>query len=110
MSWIIAREILASYLFIALKLDSRLKSDILTKTLLVRTEKKGVSMKTSVWDILAIILVVVASILLLMVVVIFNNPDSGINPFPFPTLPATIVVPSPTPTLLQLPPTWTPTP
>jgi hypothetical protein len=53
---------------------------------------------------------VTAVILLVLVIAIFNNPDSGINPFPFPTLPATIAVPSPTPTLLQLPPTWTPTP
>jgi len=67
-------------------------------------------MKISAWDILAIILTVVAIILLVLVVVIFNNPDSGVNPFPFPTLPATIVVPTATPTLLQLPPTWTPTP
>jgi len=45
-----------------------------------------------------------------MVLVIYANPDSNLNPFPFPTIPPTIVVPSPTPTLLHLPPTWTPTP
>ena len=67
-------------------------------------------MKLSFWDILAIIFTSAALILLLLVVVIFTNPDSVLNPFPFPTLPPTIVVPSPTPTFLQLPPTWTPAP
>lgn len=65
-------------------------------------------MRFSIWDILAIIFTVAA--LICLVLVIFINPDSSLNPFPFPTLPPTIVVPSPTPTLLQLPPTWTPTP
>jgi hypothetical protein len=42
---------------------------------------------------------------------IFLNPRSGFNPFPPPTLPAIMVMPSPTPTPLQvLPPTWTPLP
>lgn len=39
---------------------------------------------------------------------IFLNPRSGFNPFPPPTLPAVMVMPSLTPTAVQvLPPTWT---
>jgi hypothetical protein len=43
--------------------------------------------------------------------VIFANPYSAYNPFPPPTLPAALQVPSPTPTnpIYELPPTWTPT-
>lgn len=67
-------------------------------------------MKISIWDILTIAVTIAALILLVLVVIIFTNPDSGVNPFPFSTLPPTIVVPTLTPTMLQLPPTWTPTP
>ncbi len=42
---------------------------------------------------------------------IFLNPRSGFNPFPPPTLPSVMVMPSPTPTQVKvLPPTWTPIP
>jgi len=69
-----------------------------------------VDLKISFWDILAIIFTTAALICLMLVLIIYSNPDSSLNPFPFPTLPPTIVVPSSTPTLRQLPPTWTPTP
>ncbi|HQM55311.1 MAG TPA: hypothetical protein PLX29_07485, partial [Anaerolineaceae bacterium] len=67
-------------------------------------------MKISIWDILTVVLLLTALVLLVVVMVIFIHPDSRINPFPFPSLPATIVIPTLTPTLLQMPPTWTPTP
>lgn len=42
---------------------------------------------------------------------IFLNPRSGFNPFPPPTLPPVMVMPTSTPTAIQvLPPTWTPLP
>lgn len=42
---------------------------------------------------------------------IFINPNSGLNPFPPPTLPAALNFPTATPTLRALlPPTWTPVP
>ena len=41
---------------------------------------------------------------------IFADPYSVINPFPPPTLPATLTIPSSTPTQRSLPPTWTYTP
>lgn len=40
--------------------------------------------------------------------IVFQNPYAAVNPFPPPTLPAPIVLPSATPTTPQLPPTWTP--
>lgn len=39
---------------------------------------------------------------------IFKNPASSINPFPPPTLPALIALPTQTATPVRLPPTWTP--
>lgn len=67
-------------------------------------------MKLSIWDILTIVVVAITAILLLVMLVIFINPNSSINPFPQPTLPALVVLPSPTATLYMLPATWTPTP
>jgi hypothetical protein len=67
-------------------------------------------MKISFWDLLTIVVLVGIAVVIIVVVAIFMNPDSGINPFPRPTLPPTIMVPSPTATLISLPPTWTPTP
>lgn len=46
----------------------------------------------------------------MLVLVVFTNPYIGFNPFPPPTLPALVALPTPTPTpLISLPPTWTPT-
>ncbi len=39
---------------------------------------------------------------------IYSQPNAPVNPFPPPTMPAAMVGPSGTPTLEQLPPTWTP--
>lgn len=43
-----------------------------------------------------------------LVVQIYTNPATAFNPFQAPTLPPIVVIPSATPTLLSLPPTWTP--
>ncbi len=67
-------------------------------------------MKFSVWDILAIAALAGAVIFGALVLVIFINPNSSVNPFPPPTLPPTLLLPTSTATLVQLPPTWTPTP
>jgi len=40
---------------------------------------------------------------------IFSNPNVPVNPFPPPTVPVAIVLPSNTPEPPRLPPTWTPT-
>jgi len=67
-------------------------------------------MKMSIWDILTIVLIAAALIIGAVFLVIFVNPDSSVNPFPLPTLPPTVVIPTATATLVSLPPTWTPVP
>ena len=66
-------------------------------------------MKLSFWDILTILFTSATVIALVLILVISTNPDSSLNPFPLPTLPPTLVLPSATPTLKSLPGTWTPT-
>ncbi len=63
-----------------------------------------------VWNVLSIIVILfvvcVASVFLL----IYMNPYISLNPFPPPTAPAILALPTSTPTPRSLPPTWTPTP
>lgn len=67
-------------------------------------------MKLSFWDFLAIAALAGALIIGIIVLTIFINPNSSVNPFPVPTYPPTMALPTSTATLVQLPPTWTPTP
>ncbi len=64
-------------------------------------------MKISFWDVLAILGVLALLIVAAGLAVVFINPQSPLNPFPPATLPARVVIPSETPTMQQLPPTWT---
>ena len=66
--------------------------------------------KLSIWDLLTVLTLVSTLVLAIVILSIFSNPDSDINPFPKPTTIPTIFIPSPTATLISLPPTWTPTP
>jgi len=66
--------------------------------------------RLSKWDILTILTLVAAIALIFVYWSIFADPDTDLNPFPNPTAIPTISIPSPTATLLSLPPTWTPTP
>jgi hypothetical protein len=65
-------------------------------------------MKFSVWDALTILALLGLFIVGIIVFTIFANPTSGLNPFPPPTQPEAIVLPSQTPTLVAMPSTWTP--
>jgi hypothetical protein len=67
-------------------------------------------MKISVWDILSVLVLISAIVVASVILSIFANPTSSINPFPPPTMIPTIDIPTPTPTLVRLPPTWTPAP
>jgi hypothetical protein len=67
-------------------------------------------MKLSIWDILAIITLIAVLLIGIIFLQIFSNPYSSLNPFPPPTLPAAVVIPSPTSTQRSMPPTWTPEP
>ena len=66
---------------------------------------------TLVWNILTVIVLIGALCLACGFLTVFLNPQSGLNPFPPPTLPALAPTITPSPTLrMLLPPTWTPTP
>jgi hypothetical protein len=67
-------------------------------------------MKITIWDILSIVLLLATIVVLAVVSQIFSDPASSLNPFPHPTIPAVVNLPTPTKTALALPPTWTPTP
>ena len=62
-------------------------------------------------NILSIVILVSACCLAFVFLSVFLNPQSGLNPFPPPTLPVLAPTITPSPTLRALlPPTWTPTP
>ena len=62
------------------------------------------------WNVLTVVVFLIFICVALAVVTIFINPYIGFNPFPPPTIPALISLPTATPTPRQiLPATWTPT-
>ncbi|NPV55388.1 MAG: hypothetical protein HPY76_01770 [Anaerolineae bacterium] len=67
-------------------------------------------MKTAFWNVLSIMALLAACITAALMAQVFANPHSGLNPFPPPTLPPVLELPTHTPTLVRLPATWTPTP
>jgi len=67
-------------------------------------------MKISIWDILSILLLFATVVVLLVVTNVYSNPYGGLNPFPPPTLPSSLVLPTYTNTPLRMPATWTPGP
>lgn len=62
-----------------------------------------------IWDVLAILVLIATVVVVIVVMTIFNDPTSSLNPFPPATLIPTIDIPTPTPTSVRLPATWTPT-
>jgi hypothetical protein len=64
-----------------------------------------------VFNVLTVVILITTICLAGVFISIFINPNSGLNPFPPPTLPVAISLPSATPTFgVSLPPTWTPVP
>jgi len=66
--------------------------------------------KITIWDIMTILVLLVAVGLIIVFAQVFINPQIDYNPFPPPTLIPTVDIPTATPTLKRLPPTWTATP
>jgi hypothetical protein len=64
-------------------------------------------MKVTLWDVLSVLILFFAVGLGLLFAFVFIQPNNGVNPFPPPTLPASLILSSPTPTFRSLPPTWT---
>ncbi len=67
-------------------------------------------MKISFWDVLSSLLIIATIAVILVVGIIFVNPNTSLNPFPYPTMPQLLSIPTSTATPVLLPPTWTPTP
>lgn len=67
-------------------------------------------MKLTIWDIFAVITLFAVVVIGIIFLQIFANPYAAVNPFPPPTLPPTLALPSPSHTPRSLPSTWTPTP
>ena len=67
-------------------------------------------MKNITLNILAVLALLAIFALALVILTIYSNPYSALNPFPPPTLPAKVVIPSNTTTPIKLPATWTPKP
>lgn len=65
-------------------------------------------MKFAFWDLLTILALVMTAGAGAVFAEVFINPNSALNPFPPPTLPPTVAIPSATPTYRSLPATWTP--
>ncbi len=64
-----------------------------------------------IWNVLTTLVLLAAVVLAGVIVSIFLNPFSGLNPFPPPTVPALLQLPTLTPTpLVIFEPTWTPVP
>jgi len=69
------------------------------------------SVSALVWNTLTVVVLLAAVCVALVVLMLFVNPSSAFNPFPPPTLPVAISLPTITPTPRSvLPPTWTPLP
>lgn len=62
-----------------------------------------------IWNILSILGLLAIVGVIAVAFMIFNNPQASINPFPPPTMPVLIVLPTATATPRMLPPTWTAT-
>lgn len=66
-------------------------------------------MKFKIWDILTIILLLATLAVGILVFQVYADPWGSLNPFPPPTLPSMLVLPTASKTPLRLPATWTPT-
>ena len=68
-----------------------------------------VKRKPIIWNILTILVLLVACYLAYYFSAIFIDPNGAYNPFPPLPLPTLYLTPPPTPTIILLQPTWTPT-
>ena len=75
-------------------------------------QKRRVKRRKSdqLWNILTGLVIIATVLLVGGLMLIYSNPYIALNPFPPPTMPVLVVYPTSTPTLVNLPSTWTPTP
>jgi len=62
-----------------------------------------------IWNVLTGLVLLFTALLVGAMLIIFSNPQVSINPFPPPTLPVLVQLPTSTPTQVRMPATWTPT-
>ncbi len=62
------------------------------------------------WNVLTSLVVIATAALIGFYFILYSNPQVPINPFPPPTMPVLMALPTSTATPPRLPPTWTPTP
>lgn len=62
-----------------------------------------------IWNILTVIFIIISVAAIGYFGLLFADPATPLNPFPPPTMPALIQLPTSTPMAVKLPPTWTPT-
>lgn len=67
-------------------------------------------MQIRLWDVLAVIVLLATIVVGVVFAMIYSDPSSSLNPFPPPTLPALLVLPSASVTPYRMPATWTPVP
>ena len=66
--------------------------------------------RDSLWNVLSSLVVLATVCLVGYFLILFSNPQVAMNPYPPPTMPVLVVLPTSTATPLSLPPTWTSTP
>lgn len=75
-----------------------------------RQKRRGQKRRNDVvWNSLTALFLIASFAAVGYFLVLFSNPAASLNPFPPPTLPALVQLPTSTPTLVLLPATWTPT-
>jgi hypothetical protein len=74
---------------------------------MTQSRKKG--KLDAFWNFLSILGVLGIFGIIIFLLMVFNNPASTYNPFPPPTLPVPVILPTSTVTPYRLPATWTPT-
>ena len=60
------------------------------------------------WNFMTILMFLGVFVVIGLTGMVYQDPSNGLNPYPPPTLPALIALPTATPTAISLPPTWTP--
>ncbi|PKN96951.1 MAG: hypothetical protein CVU42_17770 [Chloroflexi bacterium HGW-Chloroflexi-4] len=61
------------------------------------------------WNFMTVLTLLASISLIGVLLMIYSNPFISINPFPPPTMPVLVILPTSTATPVVLPPTWTPT-
>ncbi|MBI9047459.1 MAG: hypothetical protein JEZ06_23435 [Anaerolineaceae bacterium] len=66
--------------------------------------------KDTIWNILTGIVLLAMLIVVVVMFLVYQNPDLEMNPYPPPTVPAKLILPTSTNTAIPMPATWTAVP